>query len=178
LIAASPSFTVTMTPTISPIAPTSAVTVVFSPSPTLPVAVATVKYPFGNHFTLFYNESSLHLLNRSRAIRGVNGFDFERINLQGQIEEAFDGYFWEKNCVNILTKYCVAIKIYDSAIPYLDPPDCRGGYISIVQPRQDEDRTVLFWTPTENSAQFRVLWNKEEVARCEIDSGICEVYIP
>jgi len=186
LVIVHPSFTETLTPALTatssatsePTAtePAAATSTPVPSSPTAPPA--TVKFPDGNHFTLFYNESSLHLLNRSRAIRSVNGFDFERINLQGQTEEKFDGYLWEKNNATILPKYCTAIKVYDSVIPYIDPPDCQGGYVSIVQPKQDEDRTMLFWTPKENSAQFRVLWNKEEVARCEISAGICEFYVP
>jgi hypothetical protein len=181
LITPSPFFTETLTPTATSSATaTSPATATFTPSPTLPAVAATVRYPDGNHFTLFYNESSLHMLNRSRAIRSVGGFDFERINLQGQTEENFDGYLWEKNGANtnIRPKYCVAIKIYDSVIPYIAPTDCRGGYASIVQPKQDEDRTLLFWPPKENSTQFRVMWKKEEVGRCEISAGICEIYVP
>jgi serine/threonine protein kinase len=158
------------------------------PSPTVPapftetvtpvLPIATVLYPDGNHFTLFYNESSLHLLNRSRTIRGVTGFHFERINLQGGIEEKFDGYLWEKMAANILPKYCVSIKIFDSLIPYIDPPDCKGSFLSFVQPKQDEDRAMIFWSPKPNSTQFRVLWKDEEIARCEISAGVCELYVP
>ena len=151
---------------------------------TTPVsAQPTIKYPDGNHFTLFYNESSLHLLNRSRAIRGVNGFSFERLDAQGAAMESFKGFFWEANFAqgklpNILPKYCVSIKIYDSAISYIDPPECRGGYLSTFQPKQDEDRAMLFWTPKEGTHEFRVVWSGEEVARCEISAGVCEAYIP
>ena len=162
--------TQTSTPTLEP-------TATLIPSPTIP-AEPTVKYPDGNHFTIFYNNSSLHILNRSRAIRSLDGFVFQRLDSQGQPQETFDGYLWEEYAKNLLPKYCVSIKIYDSTLPYIDPPDCKGKFLSFVQPKQDEDRAMIFWTPKAGSTQFRVLWLKEEVARCEIDAGICELYIP
>lgn len=36
----------------------------------------------------------------------------------------------------------------------------------------------IFWTAEEGSTLFRVLWREEELVRCEIAVGTCEVYLP
>jgi hypothetical protein len=42
----------------------------------------------------------------------------------------------------------------------------------------EEHPELFFWIQKEGSTQFRVLWLDEEVARCEISAGTCEMYIP
>jgi hypothetical protein len=169
--------------------PTStSVAIPLSPTPTFaptsaPTAVSgvpTIRYPNGFHFTLFWNDTSFHLLNRAGEKRSMSPFKFERLDASGQPTDSFSGYLWENNkFTTIPPKTCVSIKIYgDNDPPYISPPDCERGYISIVQPRKDEDRMLFFWNPKEGSAQFRVLWMDEEVARCEISTEVCEVYIP
>ena len=36
----------------------------------------------------------------------------------------------------------------------------------------------LFWLQRDGISRFRVLWDNQEVARCEIAAGQCEAYIP
>lgn len=160
-------------------------TVEASPIPTLaqeaaPTAIPTVKYRDGNNLTLFWNETSFHMLNRSGQPRSLSGFSFERLDENGKPNDRFAGHLWENLKFNYIpSKYCVSIKIYkDEDPPYIDPPDCHGGYVSIIQPRMDLDAELFFWTPKEGSSQFRVVWVGEEVARCDISAGTCEVYIP
>ncbi|HMX18388.1 MAG TPA: serine/threonine-protein kinase [Anaerolineales bacterium] len=160
-------------------------TVEDSPIPTLaqeaaPTAIPTVKYRDGNNLTLFWNETSFHMLNRSGQPRSLSGFSFERLDENGKPNDRFAGHLWENLKFNYIpSKYCVSIKIYkDEDPPYIDPPDCHGGYVSIIQPRMDLDAELFFWTPKEGSSQFRVVWVGEEVARCDISAGTCEVYIP
>ena len=120
------------------------------------------------------------MLNRSRELRSFSGFTFERLDENKLPTDKFPGYLWENQKFTYIgSKYCVSIKIYkDEDPPYIDPVECYGGYVSIVQPRKDEDRELLFWNPKEGSTQFRVLWLGEEIARCEISAGTCELYIP
>ena len=120
------------------------------------------------------------MLNRSREPRSFAAFRFERLDSNGSPTDAFPGYLWENQKFNYVpSKYCVSIKIYhDNNPPYIDPPDCHHGYISIVQPRMDEDRELFFWNPKEGSTEFRILWGNEEIARCQISEGTCEIYIP
>jgi hypothetical protein len=37
---------------------------------------------------------------------------------------------------------------------------------------------LVFWLPREGITQFRVLWNGNEVARCKLSEGICNVTLP
>ncbi|MBL0345700.1 serine/threonine-protein kinase [Candidatus Villigracilis affinis] len=150
------------------------------PSPVVPVVIPTIKYRDGNNLTLFWNETSFHMLNRSGEPRSLSGFSFERLDPSGKPTDRFPGHLWENLKFNYIpSKYCVSIKIYkDEDPPYIDPPDCHGGYVSIIQPRKDEDAELFFWNLKEDSTQFRVVWVGEEVARCDISAGTCEVYIP
>ena len=120
------------------------------------------------------------MLNRSYEPRSLSAFTFERLDENDLPVDTFSGHLWENAKFDyILSKYCISIKIYqDEDPPYIDPPDCRGKYLSIIQPRKDKDRGLFFWDPKEGTTQFRVLWIGEEVARCEISAGSCEVYIP
>ena len=150
------------------------------PLPTSINGIPTIKYPDGHHLTLFWNDTSFHMLNRSPEPRSLSAFTFERLDENDLPTDTFSGYRWENPKFSYVpSKYCVSIKIYqDEDPPYIDPPDCHGGYVSIIQPRKEEDRELFFWNPQEGSTQFRVLWAGEEVARCEINAGLCEVYIP
>ncbi len=170
--------TETATPTLTPTS-TSTPTSPPSLTPTLtPTAVATVKYPDGQHFTLFYNESSFVMLSRADLPRTMSGFIFERLDDNGKpMSSSFGGWNWQGEFDEIRGGYCVTLKIYGNSVPYLDPRDCKRGYLNVIQFRNANDEQI-FWTVVENSPQFRVLWKDEEVARCEMDAGGCEVYIP
>lgn len=171
----SPPPTATVTSTLSP-TPTPSV----SPSPdttaTSPAALPTVRYPGGNLFTLFYNDSSFYLLNRSKVSRSASGFTFERITDDGQFVNPFGGWKWQKYYDNSLPNRCLRIEIYQSKIPYLQPEECHNRFLSTLQPLETDP--TLFWTSQPGSQQFRVLWMGEEVARCEIAAGRCDVYVP
>jgi serine/threonine protein kinase len=175
---------VSVTETLSPLQPSPTFTVVpptatVTPTPTL--AVPTVLYPDGNLFTLYYNETSFFMVNRSFAKRTISGFSFERLDESGKpYKDKFEGYRWENNRSEHLPRnYCVNITVYGDQDPaYLNPPECLYGIINTVQPRFDRPEDLLFWTPKASSMQFRVLWLKEEVARCDIAAGVCDFYIP
>jgi serine/threonine protein kinase len=178
-----PSLTATQMATM-----TATSTVTFTPSPTPSLAAlipspvdgaATPKYADGINLTLFWNETSFYMLNRTRTERSLSGFTFERLDENSQPTDTFPGYRWETYKFNYIpAKTCVSIKIYkDEDPPYLDPADCRS-YSSILQPDQSKEPALFFWNPKEGSSQFRVLWLKEEIARCEIGLGICEIFIP
>jgi serine/threonine protein kinase len=142
-----------------------------------PAPGPTVKYPDGQHFTLFYNESSFVLLSQGTLPRTMSGFIFERLDSDGKpMPNYFGGWVWQGEFDEIRGGYCVTLKIYGNAIPYLDPRECKRGYLNVIQVRDDDQQ--IFWTALDNSHQFRVLWKDEEVGRCETDAGVCDVYIP
>ncbi len=175
---APPSATATAQPSATATEPPATITPTMT---ALVVIEPTIKYPDGNQFSIFWNKTSFHLLNRSREPRSFSGFAFERLDVNGEALGRFSGSLWNNANFKIIpAKYCASIKIFeDEDPPYIDPPDCHGGYVSIIQPRRDpEDKHLIFWDEREGSTQFRVLWVDEEIARCDISAGICEAYVP
>lgn len=159
--------------------PSPTIRVASAPASTLPAISApestpTIKYPTGNQFTLFYNENSIYLLNRSTATRSVSGFSFERLDGQGQPLDTFPGWMWSKYYETLPPDRCMILQVYDS-FPYLNPPECKR-FLSLLNPERDSG--LIFWSTQEGSTQFRVLWRNEEVVRCEIGEGVCDFFTP
>ncbi len=193
-----PASTSTSSPlplTETPVPPTQAVTLPSAVPTTLPAATetlaptatlnvtATVKYPEGNLFSLFWNETSFYMLNRSDLRRSLSAFAFERIdseNIPASKRDRFDGYRWENSkFTQMPSNFCVNITIYgDQTPPYMNPADCFWGIISGYQPRFDNDEGLVFWRTEGDSKYFRVLWLGEETARCEIAAGFCDFLVP
>jgi hypothetical protein len=157
--------------------------VVETPTAEPPTAapVATVKYPNGKRFRLFYDDNSLYLLNLSESVVSIYSVAFERLSTTDVPLNRFDGWRWAEFYPNSKPDWCMAIEILSSP-SYLRPPECAKGYLSTRTPTRDDP--VMFWTSQEGSHQFRVLWRAsgqqewEEVARCEIGAGTCEVFFP
>jgi hypothetical protein len=172
LVDTTASPTNTLTTKVSPTA---------APSGLVNTPVPTVKYPNGKHFTIFYNENSLYLLNLSKSIIAINWVAFERLSNAGLAQNRFNGSRWGQFYANSEPGWCVAVNILDSP-PYLDPPQCghANKYLSLRTPTRDD--STVFWTTQPGSHQFRVLWREgaqdNEVARCEIGANICEVFFP
>ncbi len=160
-------------------------------SPTLPndiqatnvpiVSVApTVKYPDGKRLKLLYNDNSLYLLNISKSTIPINWIAFERLSDSNIPLNRFNGSRWAEFYADSLPGRCVALEILDRP-PYLDPPECgQNNLLSLRTPTHDD--LTVFWTTAEGSHEFRVLWraggNDEEIARCAIDAGTCEIFLP
>jgi serine/threonine protein kinase len=150
------------------------------PTDAAPVTLPTVKYPDGKLFKLFYDDNSLYLLNLSNATVPINWIAFERLGADDAPLNRFNGTRWAEFYANSVPGRCVALRIWGS-VEYLDPPECgHNNFLSLRSPTRDDP--TVFWTVMEGSHQFRVLWREggqdEEVARCEIGAGICEVFLP
>lgn len=164
--------------------PLSSATPALEPSPTPTVFVTpTVKYPDGNLFSLFWNDTSFYMLNRSDAKRSLSAFAFERIDadtLSQEKRDRFEGYKWEsQRFTHLPDSFCTSITIYgDQTPPYMNPVDCSFGIISVIQPRFDDDGGLVFWRPEAGATHFRVLWLGEEAARCELAAGFCNFFVP
>lgn len=144
-------------------------------------ALPTVKYPDGKRFMLFYDNNSLYFLNLSESTIPINWVAFERMSDADIPLNRFEGNLWARYYSESKPGWCTALEILDSG-PYLKPPECghENLFLSLRTPvRSDEG---IFWTSQQDSNQFRVLWreggNDEEVARCEIGAGMCEVFLP
>jgi hypothetical protein len=147
---------------------------------TSPGTLPTVKYPDGKLFKLFYDDNSLYLLNLSDTAIPINRVAFERLSEQGVPLNRFTGTRWAAFYPDSKPGKCMALEIVGSS-PYLDPPECgRGTFLSLRTPTRDD--STIFWTAEEGSHQFRVLWRSdgkdEEIGRCEIGAGTCEVMLP
>lgn len=151
------------------------------PSKLVNTPAPTVKYPNGKHFTIFYNENSLYLLNLSKSVIAINWVAFERLSDAGVAQNRFNGSRWGQFYANSEPGWCVAVNILDSS-PYLNPPECghANKYLSLRTPTRDDP--TIFWTTQPGSHQFRVLWREgaqdNEVARCDIGANTCEVFFP
>jgi hypothetical protein len=170
-----PSPVLTELPTIAPPTPESPTT-----APPTVAPVPTVKYPNGKRFTIYYDDNSLYLLNQSESVVSIYSVAFERLSTSDVPLNRFDGWRWGEFYPNSKPDWCMAIEILSSPA-YLRPPECTKGNLSTRTPTRDDP--VVFWTAQEGSRQFRVLWRSsgqdwEEVARCEIGAGTCEVFFP
>ena len=151
------------------------------PVDTSPGALPTVKYPDGKLFKLFYDDNSFYLLNLSDATVPINRVAFERLSEDDVPLNRFTGTSWAEYYGSSTPGKCVALEILGSR-PYLSPAECgHNTYLSLRTPTREDPS--IFWTTQEGSRQFRVLWREgggqgEEIARCEIDAGICEVFLP
>lgn len=155
--------------------PTLTLTETITATPTLS-PTPTIKYPSGNLMTAFYNENSFYIFNRGKASRSESGFIFERINDDGTFQDRFFGWEWEKYFMVIQQNRCMSLEIYQSQQPYLRPVECENRTLSKLEPTVGSGK--VFWTATDTSHQFRILWQVEEIARCEIEAGTCDFYIP
>ena len=169
-----PSSTATQPPTVTMTASAT--------SPTVDVnAIPTIKYPDGNNFTLYWNEASFMILNRSRARRSYSGFVFERLDGSSGIPtDRYYGYYWfDANIKYLASRACLTIELYGAEEhPYIRSADCVNGYTNIALIHVDREQERIFWTSKEGAAEFRVLWLDEEIARCKISDGTCEIYVP
>ena len=143
-------------------------------------AEPTVKYPDGFHFVLYWNETSFVMRSDSDARRTLSAFSFQRLDANDEPLDEFVGYYWETGRFKYIpTNLCVRIALYEvQDPPYLVPSECILGFLSTYQIPSIENSTLIFWTAEEGSTQFRALWLGEEVARCEIQAGICDIYVP
>lgn len=153
-----------------------------TPVPASPAIVTTptVKYPNGKQFMLLYNDNSLYFINLSQADVPINWISFERLSDQDVPLNRFDGTAWAKYYATSLPNRCMALQILGGS-PYLEPTECgHNNFLSLRTPTRDD--SGIFWTTAEGSHQFRVLWREggqdEEIARCEIGAGTCEVFLP
>ena len=170
------SATITSVPTITTTAtqsirPTSTATSI----PTV-VTSTTTSTPTGYHMTAFYNGNSIYIFNMGTASRSVSGFIFERIDADGVIQERFEGWEWEKYFNVIQPNRCLSLEIHEAEGPYLRPSECENKILSPLVLTKNSGK--VFWVSDEPNGQFRILWLNQEIARCKMEDGTCDFYVP
>lgn len=176
----SPSLTAPSGETAGPLSsPAATNTVVATQTiPAIPTSTATllpVNFSDGHLFKLYYDENSFYMHNLSRVTRSISGFTFERLNDRDEVLNFFGGWDWGLYYANITPDRCMAIELYLSR-PFLKPSECAEPYLSLINPPREADK--VFWTTQEESHEFRVLWQRSEVARCPLGAGVCEFRVP
>jgi len=162
------------TPVIPPLLPaTSPIESTVTPIDLLPSS--TPKYTDRRHFILFYNETSFYMLQAGGPGDLIGGVAFERLGTDLQSFDRFSGNRWSKYSPSSLANWCYRLEIAD-ATGYLNPPVCTDHYMATLTLRPEGSE--IFWTLKDNSQFFRVLWHEEELTRCEVAAGSCEVYLP
>ncbi len=163
----------TAMPTFTPI-PTETPLPTDLPQPTETPA-PTILYPSGRRVILFYDDYSFYVWNTTGESIRVSPLRFEALNANGDIlRYAFDGSRWAAFFGRVENNRCDALEI-GRAPSVLRPAECRY-YNAVINPESNDD--MVFWTVREGSVAFRVLWENQEVARCAIGIGICEIFLP
>lgn len=170
-----PTLTVPVLPSAtisSPTATAAPVVIAAGPGPT---AVPTIRYPEGRRFMFYYDENSFYMLQVDGSNSPISPITFEHQDAAGVPLKTFSGRSWAKFYATTRPGNCMSIEIAGGG-PFLRPDVCKNRTMSVRTPVRDD--AGVFWTRGQDSTYFRVLWQDEEVARCEINAGTCEAYIP
>lgn len=180
-----PTLEPTLMPTETAAPPTSAPTNTLE-APTLmpasPTTIAvqsepTILYPSGRRMVLFYNPHSFYIYNASGQSTVVSPFGFERVLSNGSYANRFDGTILSALYGRIDSNWCASVELLErTTSQFVRPDECGRRYNIQSTPR--DTYSYIFWTPSADSEQFRVLWDNEEVGRCEIAASQCEVFLP
>lgn len=130
---------------------------------------------------LFWNESSFYALQVTGYGEVIEPLIFERLDSNDLSTNRYSSRLWAEYTPKSLRDWCYRLQIGGpkdppGGVPYLEPPQCHKQYLATRYPPAND--ASIFWTTQEGSHEFRVLWGREEIQRCEISRGTCEVYIP
>jgi hypothetical protein len=129
----------------------------------------------GRPLQLYYDPASFYVLNPGASPLGIKPIAFEALDAAGQpAAYRFEGSQWSQFYFFLESGACDRIEILRSPA-YLRPGQCRR-YNATVTPQDDDP--MIFWIARPGVSQFRVLWAEQEVGRCPVDGGFCEVYLP
>lgn len=149
-------------------------TATFTLTPIPVTSAPTLAYPQGSPVVLYYDDASFYVWNpNAEQIRTAN-FSFEALDAEGNtLSQAFEGSRWTQFYTRIDGGGCVAIEITTRTA--MNPPECQAENALV---NTTQNSALVFWVARANIAQFRVLWQDEEVAICPVDVGICQFNIP
>ena len=129
----------------------------------------------GRPLILLYNDASFYVHNPGPGDLATADLAFEALDGQGQpAGYALDGERWAVFYPAIQPGNCNRVTIIDAS-GYLSPPAC-AAYNALLTPERSDE--MIFWTPREEVAAFRVLWRGQEAGRCDVTAQRCEVALP
>ncbi|MBI5927964.1 MAG: hypothetical protein HY862_01535 [Chloroflexi bacterium] len=148
----------------------SSPTATILPPPTLTATVAT-----GQRIRLFYDNASLYLWNPTRNQIALTNLAFEAIDSTGlSVGYRFDGSRWAEFYEYAEPNGCASIEI-TTGPTWLRPRQCIDYNAQVTPP---SSAPFIFWVARSGVTQFRVLWNEQEIGRCNISGGQCDVFLP
>jgi hypothetical protein len=163
------------------------------PTEVTPTAESTAT-PSGPRLIMFYDPTSFYVYNPNRETDiSVSELIFESLDEDGELSGYwFDGRRWAQYYSYIESLGCVRLET-TKADNWLRPSQCRE-YNATITPEQEGDMVfwteynatitpeqegdMVFWTQRPSVAQFRVLWQGQEIGRCEVIASECETYLP
>lgn len=175
---ASSTATETTAPTSTDTPPPSATwtpsgvgTATLVPSPT-----TTQEFVNYKRLWLYWDAFGFYIYNAADTNRSISPIAFERLDADGAVLNRFGGSLWAEFYPTLHNDRCMRIEIQKNPNNYLSPPVCKDRYLSTRSIVASSD--LVFWTASPSSSQFRVLWQDQPVATCDIAAGFCEVFVP
>ncbi|PJB65592.1 MAG: hypothetical protein CO094_09620 [Anaerolineae bacterium CG_4_9_14_3_um_filter_57_17] len=142
----------------------------------LPTATTTPQFVNYKRLWLYYDAYGLYLYNASDANRSISALSLERLLDDGSGANLFSGNEWSVFYKTLHPGRCMRIEIQSNPNDYLNPPVCKNYYLATR--KLPAESPLIFWTAQAGSSEFRVLWQGQEMGRCELSAGFCEVFIP
>lgn len=179
--------TATTEPTEAPPTPTSEPTTAPTQEPTAAPTLApteevsaqiepTVVYPDGLRLELHYDPNSFYLYNPAASRIRVRDISFEALDSNERpLPYAMSATLWTAVYSFLDGRSCYAIEPFGADGPFMNPAFCLQ---ENAREAPNINNNIVFWTERSGSVVFRVLWAGEEIARCPLGTGSCEIYIP
>jgi hypothetical protein len=144
--------------------------------PEVAAAAPTILYPDGRRFLFFYDNNGFYIYNASGANSRLDELIFERLDSLDLPTDRIEGWEFARFAPNrqITSGWCIKMEIINASA-FSPPQQCQGTNSRVTPTRGGSQD---FWTVEDGSTQFRIVWDGQEVARCEIADGICEAYLP
>jgi serine/threonine protein kinase len=171
----------TVAPTNTSIPPTNTNMPTFTAIPPTAIVGApatAVAFPDGNLLQLNYSPSTFYIRNMGSENVRVSRLAFQAVDGDGNLLfYRFDGGEWARNYSFVERNgNCVGMEIADRG-PWNRPGEC-GRMNSLITPSPSDER--IFWAEAalrEGAVAFAVFWDGEEIARCPITIGACDVRV-
>jgi hypothetical protein len=142
-------------------------------APTLvPTIAPTIMHAKGPLIVLWWVNGTFYASNQGNANILLASATFQRVLKNGAFSETFSGARWSSSGPGLQVNKCAILR----TVPVSDIPDsqCPQGVLANIVARSGE----VFWTPTANATDFRVLWGNQEIVRCKIALHRCVFFVP
>ncbi len=131
----------------------------------------------GYRLSLSYTDRGFYLFNPGDRDLEISPIVFEALDAAAgtPTQYRFEGKIWAQFFLILEKGKCDLIEITGTSAYQSRPTEC-GSFNAQRTPRSDSND--IFWLPRDGITVFRVLWNGQEVGRCEIAAGRCEISLP